>query len=131
MLTTAGKDWAASALFDSSGSRAAAATYLAVTANTTTPVAGDTTLTGEITTAGGGLIRKVGTYAHTGGASTATLTATFTANANDSLAVTLGKAAVFNAASGGTMPFVSLLSPTAVVSAVGDSVTLTTTITFS
>lgn len=131
MLTTAGKDWAASALFDSSGSRAAAATYLAVTANTTTPVAGDTTLTGEIATAGGGLIRGTGSYAHTGGASTATLTKTFTANANDSLPVTLGKAAVFNAASGGSMPFVSLLSPTAVVSAVGDSVTLTTTITFS
>lgn len=131
MLTTAGKDWAASALFDSSGSRAAAATYLAVSANTTSPAAGDTTLTGEITTASGGLIRKVATYAHTAGASTATLTATFTANANDNLSVTLGKAAVFNAASGGSMPFVSLLSPTATVSAVGDSVTLTVTVTFS
>jgi hypothetical protein len=131
MLTNAGKDWAASALFDSSGARAAAATYLAVTANSTAPAAGDTALTAEIATAGGGLIRKVGSYAHTVGTSTATLTATFTANANDSLPVTLAKAGVFNAASGGAMPFVSLLSPTAVVSAVGDSVTLTTTITFS
>lgn len=131
MLHTAGRDWAASALFDSSGSRAAAATYLAVTANTTSPSSGDTTLTAEIATAGGGLIRKVGTYAHTNGAATATLTATFTANANDSLPVTLGKAGVFNAASGGSMPFSALLSPTATVSAVGDSVTLTTTVTFS
>lgn len=131
MLTTAGKDWAASALFDSSGSRAAAATYLAVTANSTSPSAGDTTLTGEITTSGGGLVRGVGTYAHTGGASTATLTRTFTANGSDSLPVTLAKAGVFNASSGGSMPFESLLSPTATVSASGDSVTLTVTITFS
>jgi hypothetical protein len=131
MLTTAGKDWAASALFDSSGARAAAANYIAVTENATAPAAGDTTLTGEIATAGAGLIRKVGSYAHTVGTSTATLTATFTANANDALPKTLAKAGVFNAASGGAMPFESLLSPTAVVSAIGDSVTLTTTITFS
>lgn len=131
MLTTAGKDWAASALFDSSGSRAAAATYIGVTANSTAPNAADTTLTGEIVTAGGGLIRKAGTYAHTAGAATATLTATFTANGNDNLPVTLAKAGVFNASSAGAMPFESLLSPTAVVSAVGDSVTITTTITFS
>jgi hypothetical protein len=131
MFHTAGRDWAASALFDRSGSRAAAADYLAVTANATAPAAGDTALTAEIATAGGGLIRKVATYAHTGGAATSTLTATFTANANDSLPVTLSKAGVFNAASGGAMPFSSLLSPTAVVSAVGDSVTLTVTVTKS
>lgn len=131
MLTTAGKDWAASALFDSSGSRAAAATYMAVTANATAPSAADTSLTAEIATAGGGLIRKAGSYAHTVGTSTATLTATFTANANDSLPVTLSKAGVFNAASGGAMPFESLLSPTATISAIGDSCTLTTTVTFS
>lgn len=131
MFHTAGRDWAASALFDRSGSRAAAADYLAVTANSTSPASGDTSLTGEITTAGGGLIRKQATYAHTGGAATSTLTTTFTANANDSLPVTLSKAGVFNASSGGSMPFSSLLSPTAVVSAVGDSVTLTVTITKS
>lgn len=131
MFHTAGRDWAASALFDRSGSRAAAADYLAVTANSTAPASGDTALTAEIATAGGGLIRKVATYAHTGGAATSTLTATFTANANDSLPVTLAKAGVFNAASGGAMPFSSLLSPTAVVSAVGDSVTLTVTVTKS
>lgn len=131
MFHTAGRDWAASALFDRSGSRAAAADYLGVTANSTAPAAGDTALTAEITTAGGGLIRKTATYAHTTGAATSTLTTTFTANANDALPVTLAKAGVFNAASGGAMPFSSLLSPTAVVSAVGDSVTLTVTVTKS
>lgn len=132
MLHNAGRDWAASALFDRSGSRAAAADYLAVSANTTAPAAGDTALAGEITTAGGGLIRKQAGYAHTGGAATSTLTATFTANGSDTgLPVTLGKAAVFNAASAGVMPWSSLLSPTAVVSAPGDAVTVTVTVTKS
>lgn len=131
MLHTAGKDFVASALGDSSGSRAAAATYLAVTANTTSPSAGDTTLTGEITTAGGGLVRAVAAYAHTNGASTYTLTKTFTTNGNDSLPVTLGKVGVFNASSSGTMPWSSLLSPTATLSASGDSCQITETITIS
>lgn len=131
MLHTAGKDFVASALGDSSGSRAAAATYLALTANTTSPVAGDTTLASEIATASGGLIRAVATYAHTGGAATYTLTKTFTANGNDSLPVTIGKVGVFNASSSGTMPWSTLLSPTATVSASGDSLTITETITVS
>ncbi len=131
MLHTGGKDFAASALGDRSGSRAAAADYLALSANTTSPSAGDTTLTGEITTAGGGLVRAQATYAHTGGASTYTLTKTFTANGSDSLPVTIGKVAVFNAASSGTMPWSSLLSPTAPVNASGDTLTITETITLS
>lgn len=131
MLHTAGKDFVASALGDTSGSRAAAADYLALTANTTTPASGDTTLTAEITTAGGGLIRKKATYAHSGGASTYTLTATFTANGSDSLPVTVGKIAVFNASSAGAMPWSSLLSPTAPFSGVGDATTFTETITIS
>jgi hypothetical protein len=131
MLTTAGKDMIASALGDSSGSRAAAATYLALTANTTAPAAGDTTLTAEIATAGGGLVRAVATYAHTTGASTYTLTKTFTANGSDSLPVTIGKVGVFNASSAGAMPWSSLLSPTATLSASGDAITLTESITIS
>jgi hypothetical protein len=131
MLHTAGKDFAASALGDSSGSRAAAADYMALTANSTSPSAGDTSLTGEITTGGGGLIRKQATYAHTGGASTYTLVATFTANGSDSLPVTVAKVGIFNASSSGTMPWSTLLSPTAVFSASGDATTITETITIS
>lgn len=131
MLHTAGKDMIASAIGDRSGSRAAAADYLALTANTTSPSAGDTTLTAEITTGGGGLIRAQATYAHTGGASTFTLTKTFTANGSDSLPVTLGKVGVFNASSSGTMVWSSLLSPTATLSASGDSCQITETITLS
>lgn len=131
MLHTAGKDFVASALGDRSGSRAAAADYLALTANTTAPSAGDTTLTAEIATASGALVRAQATYAHTGGAATYTLTKTFTANASDALPVTIGKVGVFNASSTGTMPWSSLLSPTATISAIGDALTITETITIS
>lgn len=131
MLTNAGKDFAASALGDRSGSRAAAADYIALTANSGSPAAGDTTLTGEIATGGGGLIRAQATYAHTGGTATYTLTKTFTANGSDSLPVTVAKIGVFNASSGGSMPWTSLLSATATLSAVGDALTITETITLS
>lgn len=132
MLHNAGKDFVASSLGDTSGSRAAAAGWMAITANSTAPAAGDTSLTGEITTASGGLIRGTAAYAHTNGTSTYTLTRTFTANANDTgLPVTIAKAGIFNASSGGTMPWSSLLSPTATISAVGDSLTVTETITIS
>ncbi len=118
-------------LGDSSGSRPAAATYIALTANSTSPSAGDTTLTAEIATGGGGLIRAVGTYAHTTGAATYTLTKTFTANGSDSLPVTVAKVGVFNASSSGTLVFESLLSPTATFSASGDNTTITVTVTVS
>jgi hypothetical protein len=131
MLTTAGKDMIASAIGDRSGSRAAVADYLALTANTTAPSAGDTTLTAEIATASGGLIRAASTYAHTGGQSTYTLTKVFTVNGNDSIPVTIGKVGVFNASSSGALVFETLLGTTATLSAVGDSLTVTETVTLS
>lgn len=131
MLHTAGRDMVCGALGDRSGSRPAAADYLALTANSTAPSAGDTTLTAEIADSGGGLIRAQATYGHTGGAATFTLTKTFTANASDTLPVTVAKVGVFNASSGGTMVWSTLLSPTAVFSAIGDATTITETITVS
>ena len=130
MLTNAGRDLVADSVF-STGTRPAAANYIALTANSTNPAAGDTSLTGEITTAGGGLVRAQATYAHTTGAATATLTKTFTANGSDSLPVTVAKIGVFNASSAGTMAYETLLSPAATLSASGDSVTITDTITIS
>jgi len=131
MLTNAGRDMVASALGDRSGSRAAAADYLALTANSTSPAAGDTSLTSEIATASGGLIRAQATYAHTGGTATYTLTKTFTANGNDSLPVTIAKVGVFNASSSGTLVWSTLLGTTATISASGDALTVTETITIS
>lgn len=131
MLTNAGRDFVASALGDRSGSRAAVADYIALTANSTSPNASDTTLTAEIATASGGLIRATATYAHTNGTATYTLTKTFTANGNDSLPVTIAKIGVFNASSSGTLAWTTLLSTTATISAVGDALTITDTITVS
>jgi hypothetical protein len=131
MLTNAGRDMVASAVGDRSGSRAAAADYIALTANTTAPSAADTTLTAEIATGGGGLIRATATYAHTGGQATWTLTKTFTANGSDSLPVTIGKIGVFNASSSGSLVWETLLGTTATLSASGDALTVTETITVS
>lgn len=130
MLTNAGKDMVSSACFNTS-TQAAAANYIALTANNSAAAAGDTTLTAEIATASGGLVRAQGAYAHSGGTSTVTVTKTFTANGSDSLPVTVAKYGLFNASSSGTLAFESLLSPTATISASGDTLTVTVTITLS
>jgi hypothetical protein len=69
--------------------------FMALTANNSATVGTDTTLTGEITTAGGGLIRKICSYAHTASTSTYTEAVTFTANGSDTLPVTVAKAGMF------------------------------------
>jgi hypothetical protein len=130
VLTNAGKDQIASATANTS-TQAAAANYIALTANSTSPGAGDTTLTGEITTASGGLVRAQATYAHTNGTSTYTLTKTFTANGSDVLPVVIAKIGVFNASSSGSLCFETLLSTTATISASGDALVLTETVTLS
>lgn len=127
LKTNAGNDFQA-AQMGGSASATAVAKWVALTANVTAPAAGDTTLTGEITTAGGGLIRKAGTYAHTTGAASYTITTVFTANGSDALPVTIGKRGIFDAASAGNMVFETLVSPTATLSASGDQLTLTDTI---
>jgi hypothetical protein len=104
--------------------------YMALTATSTpAPAVGDTTLAGEITTAGGGLIRALGTYAHTAGTNTSTLTKTFTANGSDVLPVTVAQDGVFNAVTAGTMGYHDALSSSATLSTSGDNVTLTITFT--
>jgi hypothetical protein len=128
MITNAGKDFQAKQLAGAA-SATAVAKWVGLTANATAPAAGDTTLTGEIATAGGGLVRQAGVYAHTNGTSNYTLTTTFTANGTDVLPVTIAKRGVFDAVSGGTLVFSTLVSPTATLSASGDSLTLTDTVT--
>lgn len=128
LKTNAGNDFQAQQMASGSASATAVAKWVALTANTTAPAATDTTLTAEIATASGGLIRKTGTYAHTTSAANYTLTTTFTANGNDSLPVTIGKRGVFDAASSGNLVFTTLVSPTATLSASGDILTLTDTV---
>lgn len=107
----------------------APAPFMALTANSSAPSAADTTLSGEITTSGGGLVRKLATYAHTAGASTYTLSATFTANGSDSLPVAVAKMGSFNSISAGRMLHETLLSATATLTASGDNVVVTQTVT--
>lgn len=128
LLTSVGRDALHKQHLDTAA-QPAAFNYIALTANTTAESTASTTLTAEIATAGGGLLRAQGTFAHTTGTNTSTLTKTFTANGSDSLPVTIGKIGVFNASSAGTMGYEKLLSPTATLSASGDNVALTYTIT--
>jgi len=128
LLTNAGHDFCAKQL-SGSASATAVAKWIALTANTSDPAAGDTTLTGEITTASGGLVRAAGTYAHTGGTSTYTVSNTFTANGNDSLPVTVAKLGLFDASSSGNIVFETKLDTTATLSASGDTLAITWTIT--
>lgn len=106
--------------------------YMALTTDAAAAVATDTTLPTEYTVAGGGLIRKLATYAHTTAATTYSLAATFTVNGSDTgLPKTIAKIGIFNTLPGATgrMQFETLLSTTATVSAIGDALTVTDTVT--
>jgi hypothetical protein len=128
LKTNAGNDFQAKQMAGAA-SATAVAKWMALTANATAAAAGDTTLTGEITTGGGGLIRAAGAYAHTAGTNTYTISNTFTANGSDSLPVTIAKIGIFDAASVGNLVFTTLLSATATLSASGDALTVTDTVT--
>lgn len=113
---------------------AAGVPYMALTANATAAAATDTVLTGEITNSGGGLIRQLCAYAHTTSASTYTLTGTFTAVSADTagvpLPVTIAKIGTFDSLlQPGVMFHETLLPSTATLTAVGDQLTVTQTVT--
>lgn len=132
LRTDAGKDFQSRVMGDtaSTGTGAyAAATFIGLSASTVAPAAASTALPGEITTVGGGLLRAQAAYAHTLGASTYTLTKTFTTNTSDVLPVTIAKIGVLNAATGGTLVFETLLNATATLNASGDQLTVTETVT--
>jgi hypothetical protein len=109
----------------------AGAPWMALTANASAAAGADTTLTAEITTGGGGLIRKLGTYAHTAGVASYTITTVYTANGSDSLPVTVAKMGTFNSITSGTMAFETLLNATATLTTSGDQLTVTDTVTQS
>lgn len=103
------------------------ARFIALTTSTTAPVATDTVLATELTT--NGLARALGTYGHTAGATSYTLSKTFTYTGTGS--VTVAKAGAFTAstlAAGGVMVFETLLQTTATVSLSGDQITFTWTV---
>lgn len=93
----------------------------------------NTSLPGEITSGGGGLIRKIAPWAHTASAQTWTLTPVYTANGSDSLPVTIASYGVFCTLIVGdttaNMLYYNTISPTATLSSSGDQLTLTITAT--
>ncbi len=109
--------------------------FMGLSTSTTTPGSPSTTVTlpSEITTATGGLIRQICPWAHTAGTTTTTLTPVFTANTHDSLPAVIGSIGVFQSMvhsdTTGTMFFIDKLSTTATISASGDQLTITETIT--
>lgn len=100
----------------------AAANYIGLTENTTAPSATDTALAAELTS--GTLARAQAAFTHTTGVAAYTLTKTFTADATK----TIAKIGVFNAPTGGTMVFESLLTAPASLQS-GDQIALTESVT--
>src|SRR4051794_40995076 len=108
MRVDTGKDFQAGVMGDTASTGTgvyAAANYIGLSTSATAPAASDTRTTWEgggveMNAASGGLNRAQAAYAHTTGASTYTLTKTFTANANDGASNTIQKIGVLNAARG-------------------------------
>lgn len=98
--------------------------YIALSNDTLTESSASTTLSTEI--AANGLSRAIGAYAHTNGTSTATVTKTFTCTTTSQACQ---KAALFTAASSGTMNHA--LSFTQRTLQIGDSIAITYTITIT
>jgi hypothetical protein len=107
---------------------AAAFRFVALTTNATAPAATDTTLAGEITTGGCG--RALGTYAHTLGAATLTLTKAFSVSATFTAIHKAGVFSALSSAGADPMIFESALNLDATVGS-GDTLTLTWSATLS
>lgn len=120
MRTSSGIDWQSAVMGLQTG-QPTGSTYIALSSDTATVLASDTSLMGEFTT--GGLARALGTYAHTSGQSSYTISFTFTATAPN----VINKTALFNAAAGGTMVFASL-EPTPLTVVSGNTDTQVTTV---
>ena len=99
--------------------------YIALSTDTSAPAAGDTTCPSE--SSASGLARALGTYAHTAGTNTHTISHTFTLGSAG--AVVIAKVCMLDAASGGNLFAETLLSSTATVNAVGDQITINWTFT--
>jgi hypothetical protein len=112
------------------------AQFIAVSTTNSAPVSTDTTMGGEITTAGGGFLRTQATYTHSAGTNTYTMANTFTANGSDtgSLPYVIYRMGLFNGmvvASTITMMFETSLNASATITVSGDALTVTDTITGS
>jgi len=94
----------------------------------TTPAAGDTTLTGEITT--GGCARAKATFAHTSGTATFTQQTVYSVTASFTAIASMALFTAASTAAAGVMVFETALNQTATVGN-GDTLTVTDTVTLS
>lgn len=114
------------------GGQPAAMGYMLISTDTASSVATQTTVPDEVNDSGesGGLVRKTGTFAHTSSTNTSTLTATWTVNSDDTggpWAITKG--GIINASSSGILGWSDLLGSASDLASVGDSTTITATMT--
>ncbi len=126
LLTTDGRDQMHSQVYNETNATNTerGAGYIAVSADSGAPAAGDTTLTGEI--ASGGLSRAdATTNTHTDNTNTTTLAKTFTASATHTA---VHKSATFDASSSGNMIHEAAFSSDATLVS-GDTLTVTWTLT--
>lgn len=121
LITNAGRDYLHSQGYNTSGGAANGFCYIALSNDTVGETTSSTTLSTEI--AANGLTRAVGTYAHTTGTNTTTISKTFTASGTQSAQ----KAALFTASSAGTMNHVLAFTQRNLIS--GDTLAITFTIT--
>jgi hypothetical protein len=130
LITNAGKDFISAQIGSSVAAGGSApgstgANFIALSSDTTAPAATDTTLTGEVTDVNG-LARAQGTYSHTAGQATFTISKTFSATGTYT---NVQKAGLFTASSSGTMMAENTFSPVSLAN--GDQLTITWTITLS
>lgn len=123
LLTTNGKDWVHSQLYNSGTSNEAV--YIALTSNSDVPAVSDTILTGEIVS--DGLERAAGTVSHTLGTSITSITHGFTSSGTHT---DVQKAGLFTQISGGVMVHEAAFGAS-VSLGVGDQINVTWTITLS
>lgn len=140
LLTTAGRTALHAQHLGGSGAGAQPAVfqYMAVSTSVAAASAANTTLPSEVVVgtpageaAGGGLLRAQAAWAYNSGTGVTTLTKTYTANANDSLPITLGKIGLLNATTAGTLAYETLLNATVTLSVVGDNAAVTHTVTIT
>lgn len=102
--------------------------YMALTENAGAAAAGDTTLTGEITT--GGCSRALATAAHTAGTATGTLVKTYSVSASFPAIHKIGLLTASTSTAAGVLCYVVVLNADANVIS-GDSLQVTWTLTIS
>ena len=125
MRTNAGRDWQSRIMGDTASTGTgsyASGTWIGLSADVSAPNAANTTLPGELT--GGTMGRAQATYAHTTGAASYTLTRTFTSDRT----VDVAKMGIFNASSGGTLCFETMLDSVAQLKS-GDTIQVVETVT--